>query len=162
MSDNGADNGRDPSGRFGKGNPGGPGGARKRSFVLREAAESAITPEHVAALMRKALRMGLEGNLTAMRLVLDRSCGRPADVATSAEPLDLALPPMGTAKECSAALEQVTAALCEGRMSLDAARTLVELIAARIKGIETLEIEQRLQAIERSLDADEPGSGRRY
>ena len=155
MSDNGADNGRDPSGRFGKGNPGGPGGARKRSFVLREAAESAITPEHVQALMRKALRMGLEGNLTAMRLVLDRSCGRPADVATSAEPLDLALPPMGTAKECSAALEHVAAALCEGRMNLDAARTLVELIAARIKGIEVLEVEQRLLATERSFDAVE-------
>ena len=161
MSDNGADNGRDPSGRFGKGNPGGPGGARKRSFVLREAAESAITPEHVAALMRKALRMGLEGNLTAMRLVLDRSCGRPADVATSAEPLDLALPPMGTAKECSAALEQVTAALCEGRMNLDAARTLVELIAARIKGIEVLEVEQRLLAIEESLKTVDLGPRRR-
>ena len=111
MNGEGTDGERQANGRFAKGNPGGPGGARKRSFVLREAAESAITPEHVAALMRKALRMGLEGNLTAMRLVLDRSCGRPADVATSAEPLDLALPPMGTAKECSAALEQVANAL---------------------------------------------------
>jgi hypothetical protein len=157
----GTDGERQANGRFAKGNPGGPGGARKRSFVLREAAENAITPEHVAALMRKALRMGLEGNLTAMRLVLDRSCGRPADVATSAEPLDLALPPMGTAKECSAALEQVASALCEGRVSLDAAHTLVDLIAARIKGIETLEIEQRLLALERSFDAVELDQRRR-
>lgn len=161
MNGEGTDGERQANGRFAKGNPGGPGGARKRSFVLREAAENAITPEHVAALMRKALRMGLEGNLTAMRLVLDRSCGRPADVATSAEPLDLALPAMGTAKECSAALEQVANALCEGRVSLDAAHTLVDLIAARIKGIETLEIEQRLLALERSFDAVELDQRRR-
>ena len=162
MSGDGADNGRDPSGRFGKGNSGGPGGARKRSFVMREAAEGAISIEHVQALMRRALRSGLEGDLGAMRLVLDRVCGRPADVSTAAEPLDLALPPMGTAKECNAALEQVATALCEGRMNLDAARTLVELIAARIKGIETLEIEQRLLEIERSLDSVDPGPRRRY
>ena len=93
--------------------------------------------------------------------VLDPSCGRPPDVATSAEPLDLALPAMGTAKECSAALEQVASALCEGRVSLDAAHTLVDLVAARIKGIETLEIEQRLLALERSFDAVELDQRRR-
>ena len=162
MIDHSADNERDFSGRFAKGNPGGPGGARKRSFVMREAAEEAITPEHVAALMRKALRLGLEGDLSAIRLVLERVCGRPADVSTAAEPLDLALPSMKTAKECNAALEQVATALCEGRMNLDAARTLVELIAARIKGIEPLEIEQRLLAIEESLKTVEPGPRRRF
>ncbi len=162
MIDHGEDNGRDPSGRFGKGNPGGPGGARKRSFVMREAAETAITPEHVQALMRRALRLGLEGDLGAMRLVLDRVCGRPADVSTAAEPLDFALPSMKTAKECNAALEQVAAGLCDGRMNLDAARILVELITARIKGIETLEVEQRLLAIEQSLKTVDLGPRRRF
>ncbi len=156
MSDHGADNGRDPSGRFGKGNPGGPGGARKRSFVMREAAETAITPEHVAALMRRALRMGLEGDLAAIRTVLDRVCGRPADVSTSAEPLDFKLPPLGTAKECSTALEQVAAALCEGRMNIDDARTLIELITARLKAIETVEMEQRIAELERAMNTVEP------
>ena len=46
---------------------------------LRGAAEDAITPDHVAAMARKATRMGLEGDLSAMRLVFERTCGRVAD-----------------------------------------------------------------------------------
>jgi len=51
VSDRTNENGRDHGGRFAKGNPGGPGGPRKRSFELRRAAEEAVTPEHVQALV---------------------------------------------------------------------------------------------------------------
>src|SRR5690606_37661206 len=90
--DNNTSNGRDERGRFTFGNPGGRGGPRRRSSELRRAAEDAITPEHVAAMVRKATRMGLEGNLTAMRLVFERTCGRAADAPIEAEPLGISLP----------------------------------------------------------------------
>ncbi len=74
MTDSGENNERDERGRFAVGNPGGPGGPRRRTSELRRAAEEAITPEYVAAMVRKATRMGLEGNLAAMRLVFERTC----------------------------------------------------------------------------------------
>lgn len=161
MSESAAPNGRSPSGQFAKGNPGGPGGARSRSFVLRQAAEHAITPEHIEALMRKALRMGLEGNLTALRFVIERACGRPADVAISAEPLDFSVPSLLTAAECNVALELVASALCEGRLNRDAAQVLIELIHARIKAIEVADLERRLLELEARFETVEPFGRRR-
>ncbi|MBI5853035.1 MAG: hypothetical protein HZB39_18650 [Planctomycetes bacterium] len=161
MTKGAAPNGRSPSGQFAKGNAGGPGGTRQRSFVLRQAAEHAITPEHIEALMRKALRMGLEGDVRAIRLVLEWTCGRPAEVATNAEPLDFAMPPLQTAAQCNAALEFVAAALCEGRLNRDAAQVLIELIHARIKAIEVADLERRLLELEARFETVEPFGRRR-
>ena len=86
MTDGGENTGRDNRGRFMVGNAGGPGVPRRRTFELRRAAEEAITPEHVAATVRKATRMGLEGDLAAMRLVFDRTCGRATEASVDAEP----------------------------------------------------------------------------
>ena len=42
MTDTNEDNGRDERGRFTLGNPGGPGGPRRRASELRRAAEEAV------------------------------------------------------------------------------------------------------------------------
>ncbi len=47
---------RDHRGRFAAGNQGGPGRRRGHANALRRAAEEAISPEHVAAIMRRATR----------------------------------------------------------------------------------------------------------
>ncbi len=145
----GADNaGRDTNGRFAAGNPGGPGGPRRRSSELRRAAEEAITPEHVAAMIRKATRMGLEGNLTAMRLVLERTSGRAAEAPVDIEPLGISLPRLRTAADCNTAIEQLVDAICQGRVDRDAAKLLIDAIQARLKAIEVNELETRLADLE--------------
>ena len=48
------ESGRDRTGRFAKGNQGGPGRPRGSGNALRRAAEEAVTPEHVAAIIRRA------------------------------------------------------------------------------------------------------------
>lgn len=149
----GNDSGRDERGRFALGNPGGPGGSRRRAYVLRRAAEDAITPEHIAALVRKATRMGLEGNLGAMRLVFDRTSGRAAEVPSEAEPLAILLPRLRTAADCGVATDRILQAICDGAVDRDTARVLLDGIQARLKSIEVTDLENRLGELEKMAES---------
>ena len=120
MADGAGNEGRDTQGRFAAGNAGGPGGSRRRSSELRRAAEEAITPEHIQAMIRKAARMGLEGNLSAMRLVFDRTSGRAAEAPVETEPLGIDLPRLRTAADCNAAIDKLVDAICKGTVDRDA------------------------------------------
>jgi len=150
MADGGESSGRDPRGRFGPGNPGGPGGSRKRMLALRRAAEEAITPEHIAAMVRKATRMGLEGDLTAMRLVFERTSGRAAEPPTEAEAFDIAMPRLKTAADCSTALERIIDGVCRGAIERESAQVLISGVQARLKALEMTELELRLEQLEQA------------
>ncbi len=152
MPEAGGITGRDGSGRFKIGNPGGPGGSRPRAVTLRRAAEDAISEEHVQAMIRKATRMGLEGNLAAMRWVVERVCGRPSESAADTEPLSVSLPRLRTASDCNLALERLADAICMGTVDRDAAKILLEVINARLKAIEVHDLEERLAELEKAAD----------
>lgn len=157
----GSENGRDASGRFGPGNAGGPGGPRRRASELRRAAEEAVSPEHVQAMIRKALRMGLEGNLTAMRLVFERTCGRAAEAPVENAPVPVAMPLLRTAADCDVAIDRVVAGIVNGTVDRLAAKLLLDAIQVRLKSIDSKELEQRLAELENITDAVEHGRGRR-
>ncbi len=80
--------GRDASGRFAPGNPGGPGAIAhertKRARELRQALHDAVTPEDVAAVARALVDRAKAGDVAAARELLDRIIGRPLP----AEPQD--------------------------------------------------------------------------
>ncbi|MFO1078025.1 MAG: hypothetical protein U1E73_09935 [Planctomycetota bacterium] len=98
-----ANNVRDKHGRFVRGNPGGPGRPNRRRAELRRAMEDATPTEHVIALLRKATRLGLDGDIAAIRLVLEQVCGRAPEASTEQEPLPVELSPLATVAECNAA-----------------------------------------------------------
>ena len=158
MTDGDENTERDQRGRFAVGNPGGPGGPRRRTSELRRAAEEAITPEHVAAMVRKATRMALEGDLAAMRLVFERTCGRAAEARVEAEPLGVALPRLCTAEDCNTAIERLIDGICRGTVDRDSAKLLIDAIQTRVKAIELNELEERLTQLEQTA---EPVVGRR-
>ena len=101
---------RDGNGRFGVGNPGGPGRPKGVSYKLRRAAQEAVTAEHIATMMRRALRMALEGNLAAMRFVAERTLGRVPEAALG-EPLDLVMPNLRTVASCTTAIDRLVEAV---------------------------------------------------
>lgn len=158
----GKDNaGRDNHGRFAAGNPGGPGGARRRSSELRRAAEEAITIDHIQAMVRKFTRMALEGNLAAARLVFERTCGRAAEPPADSAPLDVVIPRLRTAADCNVAIERLVEALVRGTIDRDMAKVLIDAIQVRLKTIEASDHEQRLAELEQSAAAFEANGANR-
>ncbi len=152
MAKRGKDSGRDENGRFAAGNPGGPGGPRRRASDLRGAAEEAITPEHIAAMIRKATRMGLEGDLGAMRLVFERTCGRSAQAPVAAEPIGISIPSLRTAEDCNTAIGRLIDGICDGAVDRDVAKLLIDAIETRLKAIEVNELEERLVQLEQTTE----------
>jgi hypothetical protein len=73
--------GRDASGRFAPGNPGGPGAIAhertKRARALRQALHDAVTAEDMAAVARALVDRAKAGDVAAARELLDRIIGRP-------------------------------------------------------------------------------------
>jgi hypothetical protein len=74
-----SDSCRDASGRFTKGNPGGPGNPFARQVAaLRREALAAVTPEDVRAIMAKLVELARAGDVPAAKLVLAYTVGKPA------------------------------------------------------------------------------------
>ncbi len=92
-SPNGA-NGRDASGRFAKGNPGGPGNPFARHVgQLRSALLEAVTAEDMRVVASKLVELAKSGDVRAIKELLDRVLGRPqeADLIERIEALEQAL-----------------------------------------------------------------------
>jgi hypothetical protein len=71
---------RTPSGRFAKGNPGGPGNPHAASVAkLRAAILRAVTPEDVEAIVRAMIQRAKGGDMAATRELFDRAMGKPTD-----------------------------------------------------------------------------------
>lgn len=79
-SPNGANgDGRDSGGRFAKGWKGGPGNPHSKQVAqVREALMRAVTPEKIERAVTKLLDKAENGDVMALREVLDRVLGRPA------------------------------------------------------------------------------------
>jgi len=83
-------NGRNARGRFAKGNLGGPGNPyAKRVADLRAALLESVTEQDIRAVARSLVKRAKEGDVPAVRELLDRLLGRTADSA-----LDRAGPPV--------------------------------------------------------------------
>lgn len=94
--------------------------------------------------------MGLEGNFTAIRWLLERYGGRLSGAPAEGEPLALDLPRLVTAADCGAALERVIQGLCHGDIDGARAQTLVTAIQVRLRGLETIDFERRLAQAEKT------------
>jgi len=79
-------NGRDGRGKFAVGNPGGPGNPHFRKVAkLRRAMFAAVTPDDIKAAVAKLVEKALEGDVVAIRELLDRCVGKPATPVTGAD-----------------------------------------------------------------------------
>lgn len=151
---------RDDSGRFAPGGPGGPGRPKGKGYELQRAGQDAITPEHFAAMMRRAMRMALEGNLAAMRFVAERACGKAPDAPAASSAVDIEPPSLRTAADCTAAVQKLTDAICAGTVDIVHGKVLLDAIATQARLIEVADLEVRLAELEKAAAAVDLG-GRR-
>jgi hypothetical protein len=74
-------NGRQPNGRFAKGNKGGPGNPHNKQIAaFRRVLYGAVRQWEVRALVRKVYDQAMSGDMAAAGLILKYLIGRPADL----------------------------------------------------------------------------------
>ena len=74
------DRGRDPRGRFTKGNPGGPGNPfYRRQAAFRRTVQAAFTPEDAVSVLNKMRDLALEGDVAAAKVFLEYVIGKPTE-----------------------------------------------------------------------------------
>ena len=124
------------------GNPmGRPRGARHRSTLAVEA----LLDGEAEGLTRKAIEVAMEGDVTALRLCLDRLAPARKDATVSFQ-----LPRMETAADAIKPLSAVAEAVAAGEISPGEGAEFGKLIDAFTRAIEASEFEERLRRLERA------------
>ena len=138
---NGSDtDSRDKKGRFLPGNPGRPQGARN---AATKAAEALLDGE-AEALTRKAVEMAIDGDVTALRLCLERVLPPRRD-----RPIEVDLSTLENAKDLPEAIAAVLRGIGEGHLTPSEGGQVVRILGEYGRAVELGEFEERLQALER-------------
>lgn len=128
---------------FARGNSGRPRGSRHKTTV---AIEALLEGQH-AALTQKVIAKALEGDVTALKLCLDRLAPVRRDV-----PVRVALPEVDGASDLLAASSAVVAALSEGQITPTEAGGVMAILSAHQRFVETLDLEVRLKRLEERME----------
>jgi len=125
--------------QFKPGNPGRPKGSRNKVTL----AIQALLDGEGEALTRKAIELALEGDVTALRLCLERLHPPRKDA-----PVLLELPAMEGAESAASAMGAILESVARGYLTPLEARSLSGLVEGYRKALETTELEARLRALE--------------
>lgn len=131
--------GRDRKGRFAAGNSGRPRGSRHRTTQAVEA----LLDGEAEGLTRRAIELGLQGDVTALRLCLER-IAPPRREAT----VEVSIPEIETAADLPKAIAALLQAAGRGDLTPGEAGRLAALVGEAAKAIELHDIEARLQRLE--------------
>jgi hypothetical protein len=138
--------GRDQAGRWRKGASGNkagkPRGARHKATL---AAETLLEGE-AEALSRKAVELALNGDVSALRLCLDRIVPPRKD-----RPVCFELPVMTESKDAVTASAAIVAAVSAGELTPMEASELGKLIESYARTLQAVEFEERLSKLEKAI-----------
>jgi hypothetical protein len=132
-----------------KGESGNPSGKPKGRLNKITLAVQFLLDEEGEKLTRKAIDLALEGDLTALRLCLDRICP-----PKKSRPITIELPESKTAEGVAEAQAAVVQAVGEGEITPQEGQILSNILESRRKSIETLEHEQRLGELEKRVNSN--------
>ena len=122
------------------GNPAGkPKGTRHRATILAEQ----LLDGEAEKLSRKAVDLALAGDITALRLCLDRIISPRRD-----RPVSFGMPELATANDAEKTMGKIAAAVASGELTPSEAAALSGVIETFLKTAELAEIERRLHVLE--------------
>ncbi len=130
---------RNADGTFAPGNPGKPKGSRHRATRAIEA----MLEGQQEALTQAVIDKALEGDVTALRLCLDRIAPARKDA-----PVSFALPEIETAEDAAKAARAILKAIAQGDVTPLEAATVMAVVEQFRRTLETTEIERRIAALE--------------
>jgi hypothetical protein len=133
--------------RFKSGNPGRPKGSRNRATLLAEE----LLDGEAEEIIRKVIKKAKQGDVTCLRLCLDRLVPPRRD-----RPVHFAIPALNSANDSSKAMAAITAAVASGELTPTEAAELSSVVEAYVRAIETSEIERRLRILEQGQARDAP------
>lgn len=132
-----------PRGRpFQPGNPGRKAGSRNRATLAAEA----LLDGEAEALTRKAIETALEGDTTALRIVLERILPVRKD-----RPITFDLAPLAGAGDHPAALASILAAMAAGDLTPTEAQAIAALLKEHRAAVETADLAERIDTLEQRL-----------
>lgn len=135
--------GKKQDGKFKSGQSGNPKGKPKGAInLVTRAVQDLLAGQH-EQLTQAAIDKALEGDVTALRLCLDRIAPVKKD-----NPVSMDLPPVKTVQDAVAASESVLAAVSNGDVTPDEAGRVMALLHTHKGLVETSEFEARLKALE--------------
>ncbi len=128
--------------RFEKGTSGNPNGRPKGSRNRSTLAAETLLDGEAEALTRKAIELALNGDLSAIRLCLERLIP-----ARRSRVIQFDLPETSTVEDVVIAYDAVITAMADGEISPDEAATVAGVLESKRKAIETVELAEELNAM---------------
>lgn len=137
-----------PRTAFKPGTSGNPRGKPRGTLNKATHAVLALLEGEADAITRVCIEAAKQGDMTAVRLVLERLCPPARE-----RPLNIELPNVATISGIAEAQAAVVEAVAVGDLLPGEAATLANIIEARRKSLESLELEARISALEAASDA---------
>mgnify|MGYP006440185751 CR=1 FL=1 len=138
---------RAKDGRFAPGakpGPGRPKGRRNKTVLLDAAARvEQMTADELDQIVSSVISAAVNGDVQAAKLLLDRVAP-----ARKGQAVEFHLPEIRNAGELDQAYAAVLKAVSAGDLSPEEAGSIVDLLEARRKAMETLDQEERLKRLE--------------
>jgi hypothetical protein len=132
---------------FRKGQSGNPTGKPKGTRHRTTMAIQELLDGEAEKLTRKCVELALSGDTTALRLCMERL----APVLKS-RPVTIELPVVETAADILKAQSAAIQAMAAGEITPDECATVTGVLETKRKAIETVEIEQRIAALEQHME----------
>jgi hypothetical protein len=129
---------------FKAGQSGNPAGKAKGTRNAATVAMEALLDGQAEALTQKVINMALEGDITALRLCLDRVLPARKD-----RPVTFTLPPINTPQDAAATISAVLAAVAAGELTPSDASEISKLIEVYVETVKTAEFAERLNQLEK-------------
>lgn len=128
---------------FPKGVSGNPSGCKTGSRHKATIAAQALLDGEAEGLTRKAVELALGGDMTALRLCLERIVPPRKDA-----PVKVSLPTMESVADIPAVTAAVLEAVARGELTPSEAQAVAGLVEAHRKAVELADIEKRVAALE--------------
>lgn len=128
---------------FQKGQSGNPQGKRPGTRHKATQAALKLLGGDLEAITQECIRQAKEGNLMAVKLVLDKLIPSAKEL-----PVSLSLPKVEGAADLPAALSAIMAAVAQGGITPGEGQALTAMLEVYRKGLELTDIEARLTALE--------------
>ena len=128
---------------FQKGKSGNPTGKKPGTRHRATLAVEKLLDDEGEELTRKAIELAKDGDLTALKLCLERICP-----PKKSRPIRIDLPNVNTADGVSQGQMTTVQAVAEGEITPEEGKVLADILEARRRSIETQEHETRLNKLE--------------